>query len=35
MELEFEWDPEKEQITNSEEANSLLHYEYREPWKLG
>lgn len=31
----LEWDPEKEQITNSEEANSLLHYEYREPWKLG
>jgi len=33
--LRLEWDPEKEQITNSEEANSLLHYEYREPWKLG
>ncbi|MFH1919377.1 MAG: Gfo/Idh/MocA family oxidoreductase [Planctomycetota bacterium] len=31
----LEWDAEKEQITNNEEANSLLHYEYRKPWKLG
>ena len=29
----LEWDPQNEQITHSEEANSLLHYEYREPWK--
>jgi hypothetical protein len=28
------WDPEKERITNSEKANDLLHYQYREPWKL-
>jgi len=28
------WDPEKEIFTNSEEANNLLHYKYREPWKL-
>lgn len=28
------WDAEKEKFTNSEEANKLLSYEYREPWKL-
>ncbi|NUQ62873.1 MAG: Gfo/Idh/MocA family oxidoreductase [Pirellulales bacterium] len=33
--LRLEWDAEKEQITNSKEANDLLHYEYRKPWKLG
>ncbi len=31
----LEWDPVAEQITNCPEANDLLHYEYREPWKLG
>jgi hypothetical protein len=31
----LEWDAEAERITNHEEANKLLHYEYREPWKLG
>ena len=31
----IEWDAAKEQITNHQEANSLLHTEYREPWKLG
>lgn len=30
----LEWDPEREVITNNEEANKLLHYEYREPWEL-
>lgn len=30
----LQWDAEKEIITNSEEANKLLHYEYRSPWKL-
>ncbi len=33
--LRLEWDAEKEQVTNSDEANAMLHYEYREPWKLG
>lgn len=31
----IDWDPEREQITNSAEANAMLHYEYRSPWKLG
>ena len=30
----LKWDAEKETVTNSEEANKLLAYEYREPWKL-
>lgn len=30
----IEWNADKEIITNSEKANELLHYEYREPWKL-
>jgi predicted dehydrogenase len=28
------WDADKEQITNNNEANKLLHYEYRQPYKL-
>jgi hypothetical protein len=28
------WDAEKEIISNSDDANRLLHYEYRKPWKL-
>jgi len=31
----LEWDAEAEQVTNHPEANDLLHYEYRAPWKLG
>ncbi|GMU20767.1 MAG: dehydrogenase [Phycisphaerae bacterium] len=28
------WDAQREQITNDPEANKLLTYEYRAPWKL-
>ncbi|MDR1381502.1 MAG: Gfo/Idh/MocA family oxidoreductase [Tannerella sp.] len=28
------WDPEKERFTNSAAANELLHYDYRDEWKL-
>jgi len=30
----IEWDPVKERVTNCDKANELLHYNYREPWKL-
>jgi predicted dehydrogenase len=32
--LRLEWDAEREKITNNQDANKLLHYEYRSPWKL-
>jgi hypothetical protein len=32
--MRLEWDADREQITNSPDANQLLHYEYRKPWKL-
>jgi predicted dehydrogenase len=31
----LEWDATKEIVTNCRKANEMLHYEYREPWKLG
>jgi predicted dehydrogenase len=31
----LEWDAAAERFTNCDEANKLLHYEYRKPWKLG
>jgi predicted dehydrogenase len=30
----LEWDAQAERFTNSEQANQLLHYEYRKPWSL-
>lgn len=30
----LQWDPVRERFTNSEAANKLLHYEYRNPWKF-
>lgn len=30
----LEWDGINERFTNSDEANKMLHYEYRKPWKL-
>ena len=31
----LQWDGESLEVTNCPEANELLHYEYRKPWKLG
>ncbi len=31
----LQWDAAQERFTNCDEANTLLHYEYRAPWKLG
>ena len=28
------WDAKAERVTNDEEANKLLTYDYRAPWKL-
>jgi hypothetical protein len=30
----LEWDVEKMEITNLEEANELLHFKYRDGWSL-
>ncbi len=31
----LEWDAESERFINNDQANRMLHYEYRAPWKLG
>ena len=31
----IEWDARRERITNNKDANKLLQYSYRKPWKLG
>jgi predicted dehydrogenase len=31
----LDWDAKAERVTNNKEANKHLHYEYRNPWKLG
>lgn len=33
--LRLDWDAASERITNHEQANQLLQYEYRPPWTLG
>jgi len=30
----LDWDPRQERFTNHDQANEMLHYEYRKPWKL-
>jgi predicted dehydrogenase len=30
----LDWNPQTERFTNCDEANQLLHYEYRKPWSL-
>ncbi len=34
MKQRLEWDSVNEKFTNSNKANSLLHYNYRKPWSL-
>jgi predicted dehydrogenase len=31
----IDWDPKNERILGNEKAREMLHYDYREPWKLG
>ena len=31
----LDWDPKNERFINNKQADNLLHYTYRKPWKLG
>jgi len=31
----IEWNPKEEKVTSPSNANQMLHYDYRKPWKLG
>ena len=31
----LEWEGDNERFVNCDEANELLHYEYRAPWSIG
>jgi hypothetical protein len=33
MRERLQWDAKSERVTNHPEANALLNYEYREPWR--
>jgi len=35
LEARVEWDAKRERFTSPNEANKLLHYDYRKPWRLG
>lgn len=32
LQQDLEWDPQKEQFINNDQANAMLHRQMREPW---